>query len=321
MFGCGGDRDPGKRPQMGAQARADVAVVTSDNPRSRSAQAIIADILAGMSAPGHVDADRARAIDWAIARRRRDIVLIAGKGPRGIPGSAGVETAVFDFAVPRGRLSRWSHNMTDVMLTTTPPPRRLTALPAARTSALIRVTTDSRAVQAGDLFVALKGERFDAHDFVKPWLLAASAASVRSIRELPGASLIRVEDTWRPWAGWRRFGARWEFCRAHGRHHRQQRQDQRQEMLRAILVARESRRRRRAGHCWQSEQRHRRAADPVAPARGHRYAVIDGHEPSRRNPLSGRLARPMWWPSTTPSAPAGHFASVADARACKGELF
>ena len=111
VFGCGGDRDPGKRPQMGgiAQARADVAVVTSDNPRSEAPEAIIADILAGMSAPGHVDADRARAIDWAIAQAQAgDVVLIAGKGHEEYQDIAGVKQPFSDFAVAEAALSRWS---------------------------------------------------------------------------------------------------------------------------------------------------------------------------------------------------------------------
>lgn len=82
LFGAGGDRDPGKRPQMGAVATrlADVVMVTSDNPRSEDPQAIIAQILPG--APGAaVEADRAKAIARAIGEARsNDVVLIAGKG-------------------------------------------------------------------------------------------------------------------------------------------------------------------------------------------------------------------------------------------------
>jgi UDP-N-acetylmuramoyl-L-alanyl-D-glutamate--2,6-diaminopimelate ligase len=86
VFGCGGDRDRGKRPQMGAAARAlaDVAVVTSDNPRSEDPDAIIAEILAGASeGPGDlvVEADRRAAIAWAVREADAgDVVVIAGKG-------------------------------------------------------------------------------------------------------------------------------------------------------------------------------------------------------------------------------------------------
>lgn len=85
VFGCGGDRDPGKRPQMGAvaEAHADVTVITSDNPRSEDPDAIIAAILAGMHRPAAalVEPDRAAAIGRAIgAAGVEDIVLVAGKG-------------------------------------------------------------------------------------------------------------------------------------------------------------------------------------------------------------------------------------------------
>jgi UDP-N-acetylmuramoyl-L-alanyl-D-glutamate--2,6-diaminopimelate ligase len=99
LFGCGGDRDRGKRPLMGEAAvgRADIAIVTSDNPRTEQPDAIIAEILAGVRrtgkpersieelAQGHagyyVEPDRARAISRAVALARMgDVVLLAGKG-------------------------------------------------------------------------------------------------------------------------------------------------------------------------------------------------------------------------------------------------
>jgi UDP-N-acetylmuramoyl-L-alanyl-D-glutamate--2,6-diaminopimelate ligase len=85
VFGAGGDRDPAKRPRMGeaAAAHADVVVVTSDNPRSEEAGAIIADILGGIpdGAAVLVEPDRRAAIAAAIdAAAPGDIVVIAGKG-------------------------------------------------------------------------------------------------------------------------------------------------------------------------------------------------------------------------------------------------
>ena len=87
-FGCGGDRDRGKRPLMGAVVArlADVAVVTSDNPRSEDPEAIIGEILQGFDAarPSGPDAtlpDRREAIRWLLgAARPGDVALIAGKG-------------------------------------------------------------------------------------------------------------------------------------------------------------------------------------------------------------------------------------------------
>jgi len=82
VFGCGGDRDPGKRPLMGevAERLADRVLVTSDNPRSEQPQAIIDAIVAGMM-QAEVEADRAVAIERAIREAEvSDVVLLAGKG-------------------------------------------------------------------------------------------------------------------------------------------------------------------------------------------------------------------------------------------------
>ncbi len=84
VFGCGGDRDRGKRPEMGAIAArlADRIYVTSDNPRSEDPQAIADAIVAGIGARPHiVELDRRRAIERAIAEAQTgDVVLVAGKG-------------------------------------------------------------------------------------------------------------------------------------------------------------------------------------------------------------------------------------------------
>ena len=82
VFGCGGDRDPGKRPQMGKIAEiAQHVVVTSDNPRTEVPAAIIQNILQGMTGTPHVIEDRANAILFAIKHaKHQDVVLLAGKG-------------------------------------------------------------------------------------------------------------------------------------------------------------------------------------------------------------------------------------------------
>lgn len=86
VFGCGGDRDRRKRPQMGkiGYELADVAIVTSDNPRTEDPHRILADIVAGIPAPlpaEHITSDRAQAIHQAIAQAQSgDCVVIAGKG-------------------------------------------------------------------------------------------------------------------------------------------------------------------------------------------------------------------------------------------------
>jgi UDP-N-acetylmuramoyl-L-alanyl-D-glutamate--2,6-diaminopimelate ligase len=83
VFGCGGDRDRGKRPEMGriAAELADVPIVTSDNPRSEDPLAIIDAIIAGMSPEPEVEPDRRAAIAKAVGLAREgDVVVIAGKG-------------------------------------------------------------------------------------------------------------------------------------------------------------------------------------------------------------------------------------------------
>jgi UDP-N-acetylmuramoyl-L-alanyl-D-glutamate--2,6-diaminopimelate ligase len=83
VFGCGGDRDRGKRPVMGriAAELADVAIVTSDNPRSEDPEAIIAEVVEGADASLEAEPDRATAIERALALAQEgDVVVIAGKG-------------------------------------------------------------------------------------------------------------------------------------------------------------------------------------------------------------------------------------------------
>jgi len=88
VFGCGGDRDPGKRPQMGKAAQAaDKIVVTSDNPRSEEPARILEQIVEGIDAARlpqdvlHVIEDRAAAILWTVRHAgKNDVVLLAGKG-------------------------------------------------------------------------------------------------------------------------------------------------------------------------------------------------------------------------------------------------
>ena len=103
VFGCGGDRDAGKRPLMGAVAQhhADRVVVTSDNPRSEDPAAILHQILQGTIAGNTVQAepDRAAAIALAIAEAApADVVLIAGKGHEDTQETAGVRQPFSDMA-------------------------------------------------------------------------------------------------------------------------------------------------------------------------------------------------------------------------------
>ncbi len=129
VFGCGGDRDRGKRPLMGAISVncADLAVVTSDNPRTEDPQAIIADILAGIQPTGArqyrladiqtdpvargygVEPDRRQAIARAVGLARPgDIVLIAGKGHERYQIIGTQKTAFDDREEARKALNQWT---------------------------------------------------------------------------------------------------------------------------------------------------------------------------------------------------------------------
>ncbi len=166
VFGCGGDRDKGKRPLMGAIAEefADVAVVTDDNPRTEEPRAIINDILAGMLDAGHakVMEGRAEAVTCAVMQaKENDVVLVAGKGHE-------------DYQIVGNQRLDYSDRVTvarllggDCMISVTLS--QLTDILNGELKGaditLDAVTTDTRKLTPGCLFVALKGERFDAHDF------------------------------------------------------------------------------------------------------------------------------------------------------------
>jgi UDP-N-acetylmuramoyl-L-alanyl-D-glutamate--2,6-diaminopimelate ligase len=109
VFGCGGERDAGKRPQMGAIAErlADVTIVTDDNPRGEDGDAIVAQVLAGLSRADHVrvERDRRAAIRRAVAMAGEgDVVLIAGKGHESTQDIGGVLHAFDDTLVARDAL-------------------------------------------------------------------------------------------------------------------------------------------------------------------------------------------------------------------------
>jgi len=101
VFGCGGDRDPGKRPQMGKIAQsADQVIVTSDNPRSEDPAAIIAQVVAGMdpTQPYQAIEDRAAAILSAVKHAGKpDVILLAGKGHEPYQEIKGRKMAFSDF--------------------------------------------------------------------------------------------------------------------------------------------------------------------------------------------------------------------------------
>ncbi len=104
VFGCGGDRDRGKRPQMAAIAErgADRVIVTDDNPRSENGDDIVAEIMAGFERPATVQAQRDRAAAIASALKgagANDIILIAGKGHEAYQEVAGIKTPFDDLKI------------------------------------------------------------------------------------------------------------------------------------------------------------------------------------------------------------------------------
>jgi len=201
VFGCGGDRDPTKRPRMGAEvcALADLAVVTSDNPRTEDPGAIIDQILVGVPRPFAVDVDRARAIRAAIsAAVPGDVVVIAGKGHE-------------DYQI----LGTTKHHFDDrEQAALAVSQRELRALPdvardaggtlggtAPADAQIHRVVIDSRIAAPGDLYVAIRGEAHDGHAFCGAALDGGAVAVMvdhqgrAAMTERPGAGVIEVTDT------------------------------------------------------------------------------------------------------------------------------
>ncbi|MEO5843793.1 MAG: UDP-N-acetylmuramoyl-tripeptide--D-alanyl-D-alanine ligase, partial [Caldimonas sp.] len=228
VFGCGGNRDAAKRPLMGAIARrlAGRVVVTSDNPRLESPDLILAQILAGTV--GHDDVDvienRAEAIGHAIGSAdAADVVLIAGKGHEDYQDVAGARVPFSDAAQAEKALAARGA-AADGSAPAARSPARSAAmmtlddaarmLPGARivgsaTTQIARVHSDTRSVGPGDLFVALRGERFDAHAYLAEAKAGGAVAALaeRGLEEtaLPG---LVVEDSRRALgelaAAWRR---------------------------------------------------------------------------------------------------------------------
>ena len=182
VFGCGGDRDRAKRPLMGEAAGrgSDFVVLTSDNPRSEDPRAIINDALVGLQRTGakySVEADRRKAIALAIAEARPgDIVLLAGKGHEKVQvtreGSHpfdDVRLRARSCGPPDSNECRARRGNTGMKLPLCEDRREFISASASDSSARKShqgYSIDSRTIQPGELFFAVKGERLDGHDFV-----------------------------------------------------------------------------------------------------------------------------------------------------------
>jgi len=205
IFGCGGDRDPGKRPVMAAIAErfSDVAILTDDNPRTEDPQAIVAGVVDGFAdknlihdpawlesrQPGEkgivVIQPRDKAIHDAVAGAGAgDVVLIAGKGHEPYQITTAGKRFFDDRLEAAKQLFCWRQNLvvqaTGGMTTSAPD----------ATTPLGEVITDSRLKSDKSIFVALRGENHDAHDFVNQ---AVSNGSTCLVVERPVAITGPVE--------------------------------------------------------------------------------------------------------------------------------
>lgn len=157
VFGCGGNRDAGKRPIMGAVAQrlADLVIVTSDNPRHEDPASILTAIVAELSGDVRnvqITQDRAQAIlQTVLGANSTDVILIAGKGHETYQEVSGVRKDFDD--------RQW-----------------------ARAAFLLMqerpIQTDSRKLDAGSVFVSLRGENFDGHAYLKQVAEAGAAAAI-----------------------------------------------------------------------------------------------------------------------------------------------
>ncbi len=184
VFGCGGSRDRSKRPVMGriAAERADVVVLTNDNPRLEDPLDIVQQIASGMPRAPQIELDRALAILSSIwTAEARDVVLLAGKGHETYQESHGQRVPFDDREWARFALS-WQHG--------------------------ISISTDTRSIRAGQLFVALKGDAFDGHAYLATALAAGAFAAVVEQKDasvpLPQfvlgdtrQALMRISKVWR----------------------------------------------------------------------------------------------------------------------------
>ncbi len=207
VFGAGGDRDRGKRPEMGriAVQYADVAIVTSDNPRHESPESIIKGITREIDqdAPIWILRDRKMAIEAAIRLAGKDdIVLIAGKGHEkyqqigdkkhdfddaAIARQIQVELAARDAA---GDISTIELDIPiDSMML-----ERIFGVEIAGENYFRYISTDTRTIRPESLYFAIKGERFDGHSFVFDALEEERCMAVVS-RAFPDDRTIVVKDT------------------------------------------------------------------------------------------------------------------------------
>ena len=197
VFGCGGDRDAGKREPMGEAAanRADHVIVTSDNPRSEDPAEIAAAVARGVArgtASSEIELDRRGAIARGIALAGPgDALVVAGRGSEALQVFRDRVVPFDDRQVLRGLLRAtltapaadpWSleeiHRMTRAVVAGISPQDWREVAPLAASG----VSLDTRRVLGGEIFVALKGATADGHDFI-PQAFEAGAAVALARRD------------------------------------------------------------------------------------------------------------------------------------------
>ena len=167
VFGCGGSRDSMKRPVMGGLAvkYADRVILTNDNPRNEDAEDIITQIVAGMPEKPEILLDRAQAILTAIwSADSKDVLLLAGKGHETYQEFADGKIVFDDREWARLALT-WLRG--------------------------VSISTDTRSISQGDLFVALPGDNFDGHDYLKAAQVGEACAAIVEQRD-PSVPLTQI---------------------------------------------------------------------------------------------------------------------------------
>lgn len=221
IFGCGGDRDAAKRPLMAqvTQNLADEFVITSDNPRTEDPQKIVEQARAGVdvSKTGvHVEVDRSKAIALALSlAKKQDVVLIAGKGhePYQEIDHVRYPFSDLDFAMQvlnSQTLANHAHYMLTLgqardLLQSQGVSARLFG---DENTKIVRVHSDTRTLQSGDLFVALRGENFDANDFLGQAIEAAAVLAERGVADC-GLAGLEVADSKKALGA---LGKAWRSC-------------------------------------------------------------------------------------------------------------
>ena len=210
VFGCGGNRDRNRRYDMGeiAGKMADLSILTTDNPRMEEPEAIIEDIIVGTNKSNgkyEIILDRAKAIEYALDNAMEgDIILLLGKGHEYYQEIRGVKHHFDEREVIAEYVKKKTTLDVNVLTISEVSNACNGEIIAGDHQAIInQMVTDSRNVCENSLFVAIKGERVDGHDFLKQVIEKKSSALVSkmpskeviALAKDEGVAIIKVDDT------------------------------------------------------------------------------------------------------------------------------